>query len=288
MSSPPAPSAPAPEAPRPRERLSEVLAYRSLIDSYFRRQLRTRFLGSRLGWVWSLVNPLAMLAAYSIVFGVILGADRGMPPAASGIRLFAVFLFTGLVCWNIFVSVLTQTLDGLLELIPLRRKVAFPVLAPLLGLAGATLVERGVEVVLLLVVYAVLSTMSWTVLLVPVLMLLTAAFAFGLGMMLSVVNLKLRDIGHLIGVGLQLYFYATPIIYPAALVDEKFPDGHALRPWLVNNPMAAFVDAFRDVLWQLQPPPLSRWLTMLAWTVGALVVGWLWFRDRAYLVGEES
>ena len=114
MSSPPAPSAPAPEAPRPRERLSEVLAYRSLIESYFRRQLRTRFLGSRLGWVWSLVNPLVMLAAYSIVFGVILVADRGMPPAASGIRLFAVFLFTGLRCWSILVSVLTQTLDWLL------------------------------------------------------------------------------------------------------------------------------------------------------------------------------
>ena len=281
-------SSPLRTAARPRERLADLRGYRALVESFLHRQLRTRFLGSRIGWLWSLVNPLAMLAAYWLVFGVILGADRGMPPSAHGLHLFAVYLFTGLVAWNTFTSVLTRTIDGLVELMPLRRKVAFPVLAPLLGSAMATVVERSVEVLLLVVVYVAIGNIGPTVLLLPILVVLTGCLGLGFGLLLSVANVKYRDIGHLIGVALQLYFYATPVIYPPAFVDQRFPEGHALRPFLVDNPLAQLVGAYRDVLWDLTVPSPGRWLAVLGWTVGALAVGWWYFRDRAYLIGEES
>ncbi|MEI2826933.1 MAG: ABC transporter permease [Dermatophilaceae bacterium] len=206
-----------------------MLNYRSLAESFLHRELRTRFLGSRFGWVWSLINPLLILAMYSVVFGIVLGANRGLQPSANGLQIFAIYLFTGLVCWNIFSSVLQRTIDGLVELIPLRRKVSFPILAPLVGMAIATLVERSAEMALLLVVYALLGNVGWTTALVPIFMLLVAGFAFGLGLIVAITNIAFRDIGHLVGVGLQLLFYATPVIYPASFLDTHLAPGSLAR-----------------------------------------------------------
>lgn len=275
-------------APPPRERLADLGPYRSLAQSFLHRELRTRFLGSRFGWLWSLINPLMILATYSVVFGIVMGGDRGLAPSANGVRIFAVYLFTGLVCWNIFSSVLQRTIDGLLELMPLRKKVAFPLFAPLVGMAAATLVERSAEVALLTVVYALYGNIGWTLLLVPVLMILTAGLGFGLGLAVSVVNVRFRDVGHLVGVALQLVFYATPVIYPPSFVDTHLAQGSPARLLLEANPLYAFVQAFRDLMWSLALPTARTWLVAVAWTAIALVGGWLIFRDRAYLVAEGA
>lgn len=269
-----------------REHLTDLLRFSSLTSNFVRRELRTRFLGSRFGWAWSLAMPLAVLATYSVVFGIVLGADRGMPPSPTGLKLFAVYLFTGLVVWNVFATVLQRTVDGLLELIPLRRKVAFPVIAPLVGLTAATLIERGVELVLLVVTFTIVGNIGWTVLWAPVIVVLVGGFAFGIGLGLSVLNVAFRDVSHFLAVGLQLLFFATPIIYPPDFVHRKFEDGSLPSVLLSLNPVAPFVQALRDALWNLRSPSAGAVLAMVALTIVSLLLGWLAFRGRAARVAE--
>ncbi|MBK8468997.1 MAG: ABC transporter permease [Candidatus Phosphoribacter sp.] len=275
-------------ATSPRERLADVARYRPLVATFLHRDLRTRYLGSRFGWVWSLVNPLSLLVTYSVVFGVLLGADRGMDPSATGLRIFAVYLFIGLVCWNVFASVLQRTIDALLELVPLRRKVSFPILAPIVGMVSAVLVERGVEITLLTVVLAILGNVGWSLLAVPVVVVLVAAFAFGVGLLLAVVNVKFRDVGHLTVVFLQLYFYATPVIYPAGFAEQHLPESSLIRTLFLNNPTTVMVESLRDLMWDLTLPSSARMAMILAWSSLTLTLGWLFFRGRAARIGEES
>lgn len=276
-------------APLPRayrEHLRDLNDFSSLTGNFTRRELRTRFLGSRFGWAWSLAMPLAVLVTYSVVFGTVLGADRGMPPSPTGLKLFAVYLFTGLVVWNVFSGVLQRTVDGLLELIPLRRKVAFPVIAPLAGLTAATIIERGVELLLLVIVYVIEGNLAWTVLWAPLIFLLAAGFAFGLGLALSVLNVHFRDISHLLAVALQLWFFATPIIYPANFVDRKFGAGSLTARLLDANPVGFYVNSLRESLWQLTNPTWHQVVAMVFLTFASLGFGWLVFRGRAAYVAE--
>ena len=91
-----------------------------------------------------------------------------------------------------------------------------------------------------------------------------------------------------IGVALQLVFYATPVIYPPSFVDTHLAQGSHARLLLEANPLYAFVQAFRDLMWSLALPTARTWLVALAWTAIALIGGWLIFRDRAYLVAEGA
>ncbi|GAA1240179.1 ABC transporter permease [Oryzihumus leptocrescens] len=268
--------------------MQDVLRYGSLVENFARRELRTRFLGSKFGWVWSLVSPMASLAMYTVVFGVILGADRGMEASATGVKVFAVYLFTGLVAWNLFTGVLTRNVDGLLEVATLRRKVAFPVLAPLAGMTVAIVAERSVEVILLICVYVLLGNIGWSFLWIPVLVTLTALFSLGLSMAIASLNVRFRDISHLLGLCLQLLFYATPIIYPAAFVAHHFGNESVIHTLFVSNPLAQFVLAYRSVMWSLNSPPPSQLLGLVVWTIISLTLGWAIFRVRARDVAEEA
>lgn len=267
--------------------LGEILNYRSLVGNFARRELRTRFKGSKIGWLWSLANPLATLAVYTVVFGKFLGADRGMQPSGSGrANSFAVYLFTGLVVWNIFSTVIVRNVGGLLEVGALRRKVYFPAIAPLAGITIAVLVELSVELGLLVAVYALLGNIGWTFLAVPFLVLLIAAFAFGLGLLLALANVQYRDVGYLLTIALQLLFYLSPIIYPITFVQKAIGTGFASTLYHAN-PITQYVLAFQDCLWQLRWPSFERLAYCSAWSVVVLVVGWVVFTRRSQNVAED-
>jgi ABC-type polysaccharide/polyol phosphate export permease len=198
-----------------------------------------------------------------------------------------VYLFTGLVAWNIFAGVLARSVDGLLDIGQLRRKVAFPVAAPLLGMAFAVVIERSAEVALLVAVYVIIGNVGATFLFVPVFVVLTAGFALGVALTISVLNVRFRDVSHLLQVFLQLLFYATPIIYPIAFVAQRLGEHSLLYRVFLANPLAQFVQAFRDVMWQLRLPTASNVEALFGWTTLSLVVGWTVFSRRAYQVSEE-
>ena len=262
-----------------------VWQYRGLIGNFAGREIKGKYKGSLLGSAWSLLNPLATLAIYSLVFGFIIRFPT--PVAGNGHTTnFTIYLFTALVVWNFFSSVATSGMGALVMAGPLLRKIYFPPFAPVIGSAGAVLNQTAIEFGLLFVVYLVVGNISWTFLLVPFLLLLLAAFSLGIGLILAVMNARFRDVSYIVTVLLSLLFYMSPIIYPISLVTDLY-DKH---PWLrlyEFNPVTAFIEAFRSVLWHLEFPGWG-WLAYL--TVVSIVVlmaGWTFFQRKSADVSEE-
>lgn len=262
-----------------------LLEYRGLIRNFARRELKSKYKRSALGWAWSLLNPAATLAVYALVFGVIF---RFLPPVAGNgeTRSFALYLFTGLVVWNFFFGVVTGAMGWLIGAGPLLNKISFPPAAPLVGGTLAALVQTIIEATLLVLVLVLVSNISWTLLLVPVLLALLALFALGLGLVVSLANVYYRDINYLTGIVLNLVFYATPIIYDPMLIPERL-HGFPLREVLTLNPVAQFVGAMRDVTYHLQVPSAARMLGLTVISIATFTLGYVIFDRKARDVAEE-
>jgi ABC-type polysaccharide/polyol phosphate export permease len=262
-----------------------VWQYRGLIGNFAQREIKGKYKGSLLGSTWSLINPLATLAIYSLVFGFIIRFPT--PVAGNGeLKSFTVYLFSALVVWNFFQSVTASGMGALVSAGPLLRKIYFPPFAPVLGSAGAVLNQTAIEFGLLFVVFLVLGNVSWTFLLVPVLLALLAAFCLGLGLVLAIANARYRDVSYIVSVLMSLLFYMSPIIYPISLVTDLYDE----HPWLrlyEYNPMTAFIEAFRDVLWHLEVPSLGRMAYLLVLSTVVLAAGWTFFQRKSADVSEE-
>jgi ABC-type polysaccharide/polyol phosphate export permease len=266
--------------------LTEIWTYRGLIGNFAQRELRGKYKGSVLGQFWSLANPLATLAIYSLVFGIFL---RVPPPTAGNgeLKNFAVYLFTALVAWNFFNAIVTGAIGALAAAGPLLKKIYFPPFAPVLGGAGATLYQAGIEIGLLITVMVVLQNISFTLLLLPFLLAMLALFAVGVGLLLAMLNAKYRDVSYLTSIALNLLFYGTPIIYPITQVPES-KNGWPLRQIIELNPLTQFVEAFRDVVYDLTVPSAARLGGLLVVSVVVFLIGFTVFdrgsRDVAELL----
>jgi ABC-2 type transport system permease protein len=265
--------------------LREVWQYRGLIGNFANREIKGKYKGSLLGSAWSLINPLATLATYSLVFGFILRFPT--PVAGNGsLTSFPIYLFTALVVWNFFHAVTTSGMAALVGAGPLLRKIYFPPFAPVMGSALAVLQQTAIEFGLLFLVYLIVVNISWTILMVPVLLLLLGAMSLGLGLFLAIVNARFRDVAYIATVLLGLLFYASPIIYPITLVTELY----SAHPWLrvyEYNPITSFVEAFRAVLWHLEFPGWGRLAYLAAISLGTLTGGWYFFQRKAADVSED-
>lgn len=274
-----------------------VWTHRALVGNFARRELKAKYKGSVLGSMWSMVNPLATLGVYTLIFGFFLK----FPPETGGnghLRNFAIYLFTALVAWNMFFGLVTGTMGSLISAGGLLRKVYFPASAPVFGSALATLNQTAIEFGLLIVAYILLGNIGWMIVLVPVLLLLLFAFSLGCGLALSVVNARYRDVAYLVAISLQLMFYLEPIVYPRSYIDAHIqgyqtgnPDVPATaHPWMhiyYWNPLTKFVDAFRDCFYLLKVPSAMDFLALAIWSFGLLAFGWWVFERGAREVAEE-
>lgn len=257
----------------------------NLISNFGRRDLKAKFSGSLLGFTWSLVVPLASLGIYTVIFSIIF---RVPPPDLGNGRdgIFAVWLFAGLILWSFFASTVNAGIGGLLGAGPLLQKIFFPAYAPVLGAGLAVGTQSLIELSLLLVVLLVLGNISWTWLLVPVLLALFAVFAAAVATAVAILNVSFRDLAHFVAVGLQLLFYLTPIIYTPEFVPESWR-GIPLRAVVEISPLSEFIMLFRDLVYGLDPGHWSAWLAVVVWT--ALALGWasLVHRRRGGDLGEQ-
>jgi ABC-2 type transport system permease protein len=262
-----------------------VWQYRGLIGNFANREIKGKYKGSLLGSAWSLINPLATLATYTLVFGFIIRFPT--PVAGNGsLTSFTIYLFSALVVWNFFSSVTTSGMGALVGAGPLLKKIYFPPFAPVIGSAGAVLNQTAIEFGLLFLIYVIVLNISWTILLVPVLLVLLAAFSLGLGMFLAILNARFRDVSYIVSVVMGLLFYMSPIIYPISIVTDQY----ANHPWLriyEYNPITAFIEAFRDALWFLQFPGWDKLGYLTVVSLAVLALGWTFFQRKSADVSEE-
>jgi ABC-2 type transport system permease protein len=263
---------------------TELWQYRGLVGNFARRELKAKYKGSVLGWAWSLLNPLATLGIYALIFGFFLKFTP--ETAGNGKASFAISLFTALVVWNFFFAVTTGSMAALVGAGPLLRKIYFPPWTPVAGNAVGVLVQTGIEFGLLLTVYLLWLNISWTILLVPPLLALLAAFSLGIGLVLALLNARFRDMAYIVQVVLNLLFYSAPIIYPIVIVRSQYDD----HPWARLyewNPVTQFVQAFRDVLYSLRVPSAGQLLYLTVLSFAVLAAGWWYFRRGSAEVSEE-
>jgi len=262
---------------------NEVWQFRSLIGNFAQRELKSKYKGSVVGWTWSLINPLVTLGVYTLVFGVFLGATP--PEMGNGQRIFALYLFTGLVIWNFINQVAQGSMIALLSNGPLLRKIYFPAFAPVAGNMLAIGMQSLIELGLLLVVFIILGNISWTVVFLPLIVLIVVAFSVGAGFLLAALNARYRDVSYLVQVGLNLLFYATPIIYPIALVEQYYPRHEWARLYELN-PVTQFVELAREILYTTEAPSPTRLAYATVVSAAVLVYGWTFFQRRSRDLSE--
>ena len=248
-----------------------VLRYRQLIRSLVAKDLKLKYRGSVLGFVWSLVNPLIMLGVYTLVFTFII---RNAPQG------FVFLLLVGILAWNFFVGSLVMSTGAIVDNAGLLKSVLFPravlpVASVMFNFAQYVL-TAGVLLPLILLVYRVAPTPL--LLLYPVFLLLQLCFLIGLALALSSLAAHLRDTRHLLDVALQVLFWATPIVYTLDFVPERW------RPFYLLSPMAPFVVAYQRIFYYGAWPGTEVSVLAVAYAAGALVLGAVMFlrSDRRF------
>jgi lipopolysaccharide transport system permease protein len=251
--------------------LRTLWAHRELIRQFARREIEGRYRGSVLGLFWSFINPLVMLVIYTFVFGIVFKA-RWPETGTQSLGQFALVLFCGLVSFNIFSECVSRASTLIIGVPNYVKKVVFPLEILPVSVLGSALFHGVISFSVLLVANIIINhTVQWTLILLPVVMLPLVFFSLGLSWFLASLGVFLRDINHIIGLALQVVFYASAIFYPL----EALPS--YAQSIIRFNPLTSIVTNFRRViLWGMMP----NWTGLLLWiliTGLILVLGYTWF-----------
>lgn len=241
--------------------VAELVRSRELLANLTLRELRGRYKRSVLGWGWSLLNPLSSMIIYSLVFGFLLKV-RFPDGSPSGLKAYGVSLLCGLLAWNFFSLTVGASMGSLIGNASLIKKAAFRREAVVLATVGAQLMTFLIEISLLsIVVLAFYRRMilPW-LLLALVLVVLLVAFTTGIALIFSSLNVYFRDLQHLWTLTAQLLFYASPVVYPVkGYVDVKLRGSRMWLRWIYEaNPIGAFIQSFRNLLYDFRMPPGGR------------------------------
>jgi lipopolysaccharide transport system permease protein len=222
-------------------RLADLWAYRELLYFLIWRDIKVRYKQTLLGATWAILQPLLTMLIFTLLFGKLAGIkSEGLP--------YPMFAYGGLLIWTFFANSVTNSGNSLVGSAHLITKIYFPrmivpagaVAAGLVDLALAFLIQIG-----LMIYYGVHAT--WALLTVPPLIVLTTLLALGVGMWLSALNVKYRDVRYAIPFLIQLWMFASPIIYPVSMLPAKWQ-------WVLTlNPLTGIIQNFRIALFGNQP-----------------------------------
>jgi lipopolysaccharide transport system permease protein len=241
--------------------LRTLVRYRALIQSLVARELKARYRGSALGFVWSFVNPLLLLLIYTFVFTVVMpGAHpRELEP-------FALFMFCGILPWTWFSSSLLESANVLIAGGNLIKKVLFPaeVLPIVSVLAGLVNFCLGLPILAVFLIYYRVPLWPTDLLWFPLIVLTQLVLTTGLALLVSALTVHFRDMRDLLANLLTLWFFATPIIYPITQAPER------VRRLLNLNPFTQLAIAYQEVLFR--PGPFAQVNRLIAVAIAAVVV----------------
>jgi len=221
-----------------------VMTHASMLRSMVRRDLESRYKGTLLGRLWPILVQLAQLLIYLYVFAVVLGVRINLPGMPDNNFSFGLWLFAGLLPWYAFSNGLGQAATAVIRQPNLVKKVAFPLgLLPMVPVLVAFVEMLVGLAVLLVLLTAMTRTIHWQLLLLPAVWFCQLAWTLGLSFLAACLTVYIRDVVHIIGIGLQLGFFLTPIVYPASRVPAPF------RRWLFTlNPFATLAECTRALV----------------------------------------
>lgn len=253
--------------------LKELYNYREMLSNLVKKDLRTRYKGSVLGFLWTFINPLFQLIVYTIVFSVILKSD---------IPKYYIHLFVALVPWLFFQTAITSSCISIIGSKDLIKKIYFPrLIIPISAVNGAFMNM----IFTMVVVFAALIFsgigFSKYILILPIIMILEYLLALGIGFIVSALNVYFRDLEHILGIITMGWMYVTPVLYSIDIVPKEF------LPIFNLNPMTPIIAAFRSILYYKTMPDLSNMGMILIWSIGLIIIGYLAFQKLQRNFAEE-
>jgi lipopolysaccharide transport system permease protein len=220
--------------------LRSVWSYRIFILSSIFADLRGRYARSRLGALWLILHPFAQALIFAIVLSEVLGARL---PGIDDPSAYPVYLLAGMSAWTLFTEILNRSMTIFLDFSGVIKKIAFPKIALPIIVMGTAILNHVILLFAIAIVAGFLGYMPgapW--LLLPVLALVAALLGFGIGLICGVLNVFSRDIGQVMSIIIQLWFWLTPIVYPIGIIPSSFQ-------WLVRlNPMTHITGAYQDII----------------------------------------
>jgi lipopolysaccharide transport system permease protein len=245
-------------------RLRALWLYRGFVLGMVARDFKGRYLGSALGASWAVLNPLAQILIYTLVFYQIM--QTRLPNVRDPLG-YSLYLCAGLLTWNYFVEVLLRSQTIFLEQANMLKKVSFPRVT----LPSYVFLSASANFAIIWALFLVLLLVSgrwpgWVLVALVPLLLIQQMLAVGLGLVLGVTNVFFRDVGQAVGVGLQFWFWLTPIVYPLSAVPE------AVRKVMAWNPVYPLVVSYQRIIVEHQWPVWSDlWLVGILAPVVALI-----------------
>jgi len=248
----------------------DLYKYRNFIIQSVRNDLISRFSRSKLGGLWAILNPLSQVLIYALILSNVLAAKL---PGVDSQYAYAIYLMAGLLGWTLFNEIVGRCLNIFIEHGNLIKKMSFPKVALPAIAVGSCLINNLFLFISMLGIFALLGhqfnmAMLW---LIP-LTLVVVVFSLGIGLILGVMNVFLRDIGQVTPIILQMLFWFTPIVYPVTIIPEAY------RHWLNLNPMYPIVDAYQQILVYGNSPQWGGVLIILAAGIILSIVGLFMFR----------
>ncbi|MBP5222519.1 MAG: ABC transporter permease [Lachnospiraceae bacterium] len=254
--------------------LKELYKYREMIASLVRRDLKSRYKGSVLGFFWMFLNPLLQLGVYTIVFSTIMRMD---------IEKFYLFLFVALVPWLFFSTCLSSGAIVVLGQQDMIKKIYFPREVLPIAFTVSQFVNMLLSFVIIFVVvfFSGIEIMPIAFLYLPVIMLIEFVMALGIVLIASALTVYFRDLQHILTIVSMAWMYLTPVIYPVEMVPKKF-----LKLFYLN-PMTSVTIAYRDILYYGCPPQMNTLLNAAVLGVLVLVIGEILFSRLQRGFAEE-
>ncbi|HIH0800638.1 ABC transporter permease [Vibrio cholerae] len=229
--------------------LLPLWAYRYFILSSIRTEFRSRFARSKLGGLWIVINPLAMVLVYALILSQIMTAKL---PDVSTQYAYPIYILSGVIGWTLFLEVLGRCLTVFIDNGNLLKKVSFPKLALPLIIVGSGLVNFLLMFITMFVVFGFLGHIPFHALhWLPLLVVIILGLAVGIGLFFGVLNVFMRDVGQILNIITQFWFWLTPIVYMLTIVPDKYH-------WLIQlNPLTGVTMGFQRVLLHDKAPDLS-------------------------------
>ena len=249
------------------EELRGIFQYRDLIFQLIRRDIVARYKRSVLGIAWTMLQPLGMMVILSLVFSTLFHSIKGYPA----------YILSGLIAWTFF----SQTTSAMISQIvwggALLKQIYLPRTSFSVSAVGTGLVNLAFSFVPLVFMMLLFGLpLHWSILFIPVSMLLLAAFALGVGLIISTMAIYFPDVSEMYTVLLLAWMYLTPIIYPENIIPEAY------RFWLFNlNPMYHLVKVFPMPLFEGTLPDTFTLITAATISILTLLIGWFFYSNKA-------
>lgn len=253
--------------------LKGLWEYRGFIITSIRNEFIARFARSKLGGLWMIIHPLSQVAIYALILSNILAAKL---PGIDNKYAYALYLMSGILAWNLFSEIVSRCLNLFIEQGNIMKKMRFPRIALPVIVVGSCLLNNLLLFVAVLVVFAALGQipnleMFW---LLPLTIAVTL-LAVGLGLVLGVANVFVRDVGQVVPIILQVWFWFTPIVYSANILPKY------LHGTMEINPMFSIVNAYHDVLVYQVSPNLNEIAIPVIVAFTLMLLGLFMFRRAA-------